>query len=94
MEIDNKIGELTYIAIGQGKVELSPIQACSFIACIANGGKLSNLIVDEIWDSLENNMLFKHENYFRGDLGISSKVMAIIHRGMFDVIHGSQASAK
>ena len=38
VEIDNKIGELTYIAIGQGKVELSPVQACSFIACIANGG--------------------------------------------------------
>ena len=59
------------------------------------GGKLVKpYIVDEIWDSLEKNMLFKHENYFRGDLGISSKVMAIIHRGMFDVIHGSQASAK
>ncbi|WDE96706.1 penicillin-binding transpeptidase domain-containing protein [Lentisphaera profundi] len=95
IELDNRIGELAYIGIGQGKIELSPIQACAYIAAIANGGNLLKpYLVDEHLDSLEKNIISKHQNHFRGDLGFSQKTIDLIHRGMFDVIHGSNASAK
>jgi penicillin-binding protein 2 len=95
VEIHNRVGELAYLGIGQGKIEISPVQACAFVAAIANGGKLIKpYVVDEVWDSREKLLLSKHKNYFRGDLGFSQKTIDLIHRGMFDVIHGSNASAK
>ncbi|MDD7983352.1 penicillin-binding transpeptidase domain-containing protein [Lentisphaera marina] len=95
VEIHNRVGELAYLGIGQGKIEISPVQACAFVAAIANGGKLIKpYIVDEVWDSREEVLLSKHKNYFRGDLNLSKKTMDLITQGMYDVIHGSNASAK
>lgn len=95
VEIHNRIGELAYLGIGQGKIELSPVQACAYIAAIANGGKLLKpYIVDEVWDSLEEKMISKHKNYFRGDLNFSPKTMNLVTQGMYDVVHGRNASAK
>ena len=50
--------------------------------------------METVKDSLNDKVLYEHRNYWRKSLGIDKKYVDIVHRGMFDVVYGTNASAK
>lgn len=87
-------GDSVNMAIGQGYVQVTPLQMTNMIAAIANGGTLYQpTIVDrigagggapeEVWPV-----------YTRGELPLSPDVLATLQRALFDVANdGNQGTA-
>ena len=82
------------IGIGQGEILVSPLQAACFIATVANKGKIIKpYIVSRITDSLKESVLFKAKPYDLGRLAIQPRHFETVHKGMYKVVHGPEASA-
>ena len=82
------------VGIGQGEILASPLQAACFIATIANKGKIIKpYIVNKVTDSLKKNTLFEAKPYDLGRLAIQQRHFDTVHRGMYKVVHGPEASA-
>jgi len=82
------------ISIGQGRIQVTPLQAALYMAAIANGGKLWRpYILKEVLDEDENK-IFINKPYLRKDLKLNKKYLDIIHKGMYEVVHGVKGSGK
>jgi len=82
------------ISIGQGRIQVTPLQASLYMAALANGGKLWRpYILKEVLDKDENK-IFINKPYKRKDLKLNKKYLDIIHKGMYEVVHGAKGSGK
>lgn len=82
------------ISIGQGNIRVTPLQAALFTAAIANGGNLWRpYILKEVLDP-KGNTIFINQPFPRAELNINKEYLDIIHRGMFNVVHGADGSGK
>ena len=71
-------------AIGQGKVELTPMHLASAMAAIARGGEYrSPLLIREFAD-----------RQVRRDTGVSPEAMAAIQEGMYRVVNGFRGTGR
>lgn len=72
------------MSIGQGLVEITPLQLVRMIAAVANGGTLYEpRLVKKA--GLLNEFTYMAEPEINGELGIGTDVLAIIREGMCDV---------
>lgn len=80
-------------AIGQGDVQVTPLQVAAFIAAIGNGGTLYRpQLVEKIVDANGvETVIFKPEA--RGTLPISEETLAAIREGMREVISNTRGTA-
>lgn len=91
--------ETAYVSIGQGKVEVTPLQAAVFYAAIANGGTLYRpYLIDHIYDHdrVTGNRLsvFDAVPFKSGRLAASDKSLDVIREGMYLVVHDSAGSGR
>jgi penicillin-binding protein 2 len=101
-------GQLANTSIGQGKVEVSPLQMAMITATVANGGKsyyprLISRVVDTDQNDVRDengNLFFPVEPKLRADLtemGLKPSDIEIVRRGMWKVVNdpgGTGKSAK
>lgn len=75
------------VSIGQGKIQISPLQAVSYAAAIANGGKLwTPMLVKEIRNpETGRNIVMKPR--LRGRLKASERNISLVREGMFRVVN-------
>ncbi len=91
--------ETAYVSIGQGKVEVTPLQAAVFYAAIANGGTLYRpYLIDHIYDHdrITGNRLSVYDAvpFKSGRLAASAKSLDVIREGMYLVVHDSAGSGR
>ena len=91
--------ETAYVSIGQGKVEVTPLQAAVFYAAIANGGTLYKpYLIDHIYDhdriSGARLSVFDAVPLKKGKLAASPKSLDVIREGMYMVVHDSGGSGR
>lgn len=88
--------DTAYSSIGQGKIQVSPLQAAVFVSAIANGGKvLRPKLVEGIYDSNNERLI---ESFSKVDvvneLPVKPENLKIVKEGMRRVISGENASAQ
>jgi len=91
--------ETAYVSIGQGKVDVTPLQAAVFYAAIANGGTLYKpYLIDHIYDhdriSGTRLSVFDAVPLKTGRLAASAKSLDVVREGMYLVVHDSGGSGR
>ena len=91
--------ETSYVSIGQGKVEVTPLQAAVFYGAIANGGVIYRpYLIDHIYD--HDRLSGKRLNVFdavpfkAGRLAASEQSLDVIRESMYMVVHDSGGSGR
>ena len=81
------------ISIGQGMVQLTPLQAARYVAAIANGGILMKpFIVKKVVDDT-GRVLLEFAPEVGGFLPVKSSTLEIVRQGMFQVVHAPRGTA-
>lgn len=81
------------VSIGQGKIQISPLQAVSYTAAIANGGKLwQPRLIREIRNP-ETGVKKVISPVLRGSLSASEKNIALVREGMYCAVNESGGGA-
>jgi penicillin-binding protein 2 len=82
------------LAIGQGIITITPLQAAVFCAAIANGGTLRRpYILRDIRDQF-GNLLYTNTPVAAGRLAASAQTLEIIRQGMLEVVQSPKGSGK
>ncbi len=82
------------LAMGQGIITLTPLQAAVYCAAIANGGTLwQPQILSDIRDQF-GNLLYSNHPVSRGQLPASAATLKIVRRGMQEVVQSPNGSGK
>ncbi len=86
--------ETALVSIGQGKIQVSPLQAACYAAAIANGGSLwQPRLVREIRNP-ETRRRLTPRPVLRGKLRASPQNIAIVREGMFRAVNESGGGAR
>ncbi len=80
-------GETLSIAIGQGFNLVTPIQMVSLIAAVANGGTIFKPQVVQKVESSDGSTVKVNEKEKVGALPVTEETMAIVRRGLHDVVN-------
>jgi penicillin-binding protein 2 len=82
------------LCIGQGYINITPLQAALIAATIANGGTLWRpFILGKALDS-SGNTIFATKPQAKAELRIGPEYLAPVREGMFKVVHGVHGSGK
>ena len=88
--------ETAYVAFGQGKVEVTPLQAACYFAAIGNGGTLPKpYLVSHIYDTngpRRTSIYDAVQGQTRGRLAADRKSIRTVRNGMFLVVHDPEGS--
>lgn len=83
-----------YVSIGQGQVEVSPMQAVVYAAALANGGKLMKpFIVKKVVDG-NGAVLMENNPEITGRLPAPQKHLDMIKQAMFQVVHAARGTGR
>ena len=80
------------ISIGQGEIGVTPLQAALFTALIANGGTLWKPYILESVKDETGHIIFINKPHARAELAIPPETLKMIHKGMYEVVHGVNGS--
>lgn len=91
--------ETGYVSIGQGQVEVTPLQAARYYSAIANGGTLYKpYLVSHIYDhdhaTGKTVSIFDAKPEITGRLAASSRSLDIVREGMYMVTHENAGTGK
>jgi penicillin-binding protein 2 len=87
-------GETLSVAIGQGYNLVTPLQMAGLISAIANGGdRYRPLILKKIVTSA-GKVVRKGQEQIIGKLPVSRKTLAIVRKGLWEVVNGSEGTAR
>jgi penicillin-binding protein 2 len=82
------------LAIGQGIITITPLQAAVYCAAIANGGTLFRpYILQDVCDQF-GNLLYTTAPTTTGELATSESTLKIIRQGMWQVVQAADGSGK
>jgi penicillin-binding protein 2 len=82
------------LAIGQGIITITPLQAAVYCAAIANGGTLFRpYILQDVRDQF-GNLLYTTAPTTTGELATSESTLKIIRQGMWQVVQAADGSGK
>ena len=88
-------GDTANFSIGQGDVEVTPIQNAQAMAALANGGTLYQTRLVQQVQNVDNEIAAAYQVRARRDVGISPDVFATLKKAMVMVVeHGTAAQAR
>ena len=79
-------GDLANFSIGQGDVEVTPLQMAQGMATVGNGGTLYQARLVKQVQSIDGQIVTAYPVRARGDLGIEPKIMKEMRKAMADVV--------
>ncbi len=85
--------DTAFISIGQGSVNISPLQAAMYAAAIANGGTLLRPFLVDEWLDGSGRAVRKTAPEIRGRLAVSAEHLAVVRDAMAKVVVGPLSSA-
>jgi penicillin-binding protein 2 len=85
--------DTAFLSIGQGAINLSPLQAAMYTAAIANGGTLYEpYLAQEIRDP-QGGVRWRRAPIPVHRLPVTAEHLAVVRQGMADVVNGENATA-
>ncbi len=87
------VHETALVSIGQGKIQISPLQAACYMAAIANGGKLWTPRIVRSIRNPETGQRTDTKPLLRGQLKASEENIAVVREGMFRAVNESDGGA-
>lgn len=82
------------ISIGQGNIQITPLQAAIFTAAIANGGTIWRpYLLKEMLDP-KGNTIYITKPFPKSELKLNPEHLEKIEKGMYNVVHGRNGSGK
>jgi membrane peptidoglycan carboxypeptidase len=89
-------GDVVNLSIGQGDLEVTPLQVARMIAAFVEKGKAKNFrLLEQIQDSAEKNVLVKFAEplpFTKQEL--NKQHQTVVAQGMFLVVNGTRGTAK
>ncbi len=91
--------ETAYVAFGQGKIEITPLQAAIYTAAIANGGtRWKPILIKNILDTSSDKhapvTVFEAMPEVKGKLATTPEAIQYVQEGMRQVVHGTSGSGR
>jgi len=86
-------GETLNISIGQGYNLVTPLQALSLTAAVANGGDRYKPLIIKTIKSAEGKVLFQGQPVHIGRLPVSRETLDIVKEGLREVVAGANGTA-
>lgn len=86
-------GDTALISIGQGFVGVSPLQAATYTAAIANGGILFRPRLVKAIRGSDGTIIREMRPEVRSQLEAGPEALEVVRQGMYQVVHGSDPSA-
>ena len=86
-------GDLANFSIGQGDVEVTPLQMAQAMATVGNGGTLYQTRLVKQVQSIDGQIVTAYPVRARGELGIEPKIMKEMRRAMSDVVSSPSGTA-
>ena len=88
-------GDVANLSIGQGDLEVTPIQMAQAMVAVANGGSLFQTRLVQQVQTLDNAIVAAYNVRIRKDVGLSPDVVDTLRKGMEAVVdHGTAAQAR
>lgn len=88
-------GDTANLSIGQGDLEVTPVQMAQAMATLANGGILHQSRLVQQVQTLDNDVASAYPVRARSEVGLSDDVFATVKKGMQMVVdHGTAAQAR
>ncbi len=86
-------GDIANLSIGQGDLEVTPLQMAQAMAMVANGGRfLQTRLVQQV-QTLDNEIVTAYQVRQKRDLNISNSTMEQLHEAMVDVVYAAGGTA-
>ena len=86
-------GDLANFSIGQGDVEVTPLQMAQGMATVANGGTLYQTRLVKQVQSIDGQIVNAYPVRARGELGIEPKIMKEMRKAMSQVVSSRSGTA-
>ena len=86
-------GDAANMAIGQGDLEVTPVQMAQAMATLANGGQLHQIRLVEQVQTLDNGVSSAYQVRVRRDVGLSGDIFETIKKGMGMVVDSGMGTA-
>ena len=86
-------GDTANLSIGQGDLEVTPIQMAQAMATLANGGMFHQTRLVEQVQTLDNGIASAYEVRSRRDVGLTADVVETLKKGMSMVVNSGTGTA-
>lgn len=86
-------GDIANLSIGQGDLEVTPLQMAQAMAIVANGGKfLQTRLVQQV-QTLDNEIVTAYQVREKRELNISQTTLDELHEGLIDAVNAPSGTA-
>jgi len=85
-------GDIANLSIGQGDIQVTPLQMAQAMAIIANGGKFYQTRLVRQVQSVDQKILTAYELREKRSLDVSQATMDEVREGMIDVVNGANGT--
>src|SRR5207248_7165387 len=86
-------GDIANMSIGQGDIQVTPLQMAQAIATVANGGTLYQTRLVQQVQTFDNRVVTAYQVRAKRTLDISSETLDQLRTGMIDVVNGAGGTA-
>jgi penicillin-binding protein 2 len=86
-------GDIANLSIGQGDVQVTPLQMAQAMAIIANGGTLYQARLVQQVQSLDNEIISAYQVREKRTLEVSAETIEQLRTGMIDVVNSAGGTA-
>jgi penicillin-binding protein 2 len=86
-------GDIANMSIGQGDIQVTPLQMAQAMGIIANGGTFYQTRLVQQVQTFDNQIMTAYQVRAKRTLDLSSQTLDELHTGMMDVVNGSGGTA-
>ena len=86
-------GDIANMSIGQGDIQVTPLQMAQAMGIVANGGTLYQTRLVQQVQTFDNQIVTAYQVRAKRTLNLSSETLDELHTGMIDVVNGAGGTA-